>query len=406
MVLLKYIEMKLKFNNIYKYKIVKSIEKQFSYKLLFGEISYDEVITEKIYVLFKHDDGVTSFIITNVDSDLDLIIKSCIENVEPSDHWHENCIGINNIFTNNISNKNDYDDFNSEQILSWIQKQSKEIKKNINFNFNTIFNLYICKQLFLSNVGYSEQYTKTSSYILLENKHYKKIVNITDCSIGDNITNNLLKKLNFDELSLKSLNIKGNILFKAEAFASILDNMIKCFYADMIYNGLSIIKINDIGKKLFKSKFNLIASPFENILFDSEGTIISEKIIIKDGKFVDLLCNNAYSCYLGLKSYGNANLNDFNNISHQRLKFIPSKVSNKHAESVNIIINSIKILQFDIELGTINGIINYSDTIDNIYLYRSPICLNVESILNNIFFIGSKNKWINNILCPDVVIKI
>ncbi len=192
------------------------------------------------------------------------------------------------------------------------------------------------------------------------------------------------------------------IIIKKEAVANIISEYIIAFYADRLYKGQSFIRKNQMTKALYNKDFNITSVPFEDIYFDLEGTLIKEKPIILNGKFVGIISNFIYSRYLNINSFGNADLENPKAISHQRLKF---SLNEKFSEKLTDLDNTLIIHRFENLLSDVKeqSFMGLAICEKNGKKFYRTFNVTFEKFFNNIFSLDDEPLWVENIYCNDII---
>ncbi|CAL81551.1 PmbA family protein [Clostridium botulinum] len=401
----KRIEKRLLSKGIMEYKIIRTILRGMKYKEYFGSVSIEDLSDDKILVLFKTEEGIAKFTVSSFQSDniIDRIIETSMKNqMKMSLQWHDD--NFSDVKIEQNENYNRFYKFNSNDYIMWIKKEIDNISKKIKFTFNTIYTINVNKYCLRTNKDYIEQYNTSSEFLCIENKTFKRRSKLSNRFLKDDIALSIIKQLNNDDIPRNNINLnsKQRILLKAKGLSDFLNVYISLYYANYIYSNQSFIKTNYIGKQISKSNFDLIAIPYNGIKFDSEGSRIFKKLIVGSGKLINLLSNNSFSEYFNINSFGNASLDTHNTVSHQRLIFTCKNSERIVSKSVDLIIHQFENAYIDFEDNEVfrgNAICS-----DKSGYFRTTISFNLKYIFNNIYPIGNKSTWINNVYCQDVII--
>ncbi|MGB8451879.1 MAG: metallopeptidase TldD-related protein [Anaerocolumna sp.] len=402
----KRIEERLLGMGIKQYKIVRTIIKGLQYREYFGKEFIEDIYEDNLLVLLKTIRGVARFTISACQSVyiIDTAIESCIKNTGiMSMQWHDD--DFSSMIIENDENCNCFHNFNRNEYLMWIKQEMNTVSQAVNFKLNTVCKVKLYKYSLLTNKEYLEQYNTSSEFLCIENETYKRKAMIDNLFFNNDIAKLIIKQLNEVDIPLKKIRIEKNqrILIKAKALSSLLNTYVCLYYADRVYSKQSYIRTNYIGKEIVKNPFDLNAIPYNGIVFDGEGSRIYEKLIIDSGKLNNLLSNNSNSEYLGLTSYGNASLEMVDSVSHQRLIITLKNPEKVALQSLSLTIYQFENIYIDFADNEFRGIAICGDKFD---YYRTTISLNVEDVFNNIYPTGTKNTWIKNVYCQDVIFKI
>jgi|GEM_PF-4115885 Predicted Zn-dependent proteases and their inactivated homologs len=400
----KRIEKRLLAKGIKQYKIVRTIVKELRYREYFGKESIEDISDDKIFVLFKTGGGVAKFTISAFQSDntIDTIIESSIKNTEiMSVPWNDD--NFINVEIRKDENYNHFHNFDSNQYLMWIKQEMSEVSQSINFTFNVVYKVDMYRYCLLTNKDYLEQYNASSMLLCLENKTWKRRACLDNCFFKDDIDKSIIHQLNEVDLPRKNITINKSqsILIKAKALSKLLNAYICLYYADQVYSNQSNVRTDYIGKQIVKSEFDLIAIPYNGIKFDGEGSKISKKLIIDSGNLVNLLSNNSHSHYLNIKSYGNASFDMVDVVSHQRLIFTLKNKKKFVSQPIDLTIYHFQDVFIDFYNNEFIGIAICGDKSGR---YHANIRLNVKDTFDSIYSVGTKNAWIQNVYCQDVII--
>ena len=400
----KRIEERLLAQGIKEYKIIRTILKSFQYREYFEKVYIEDISDDKILVLFKTESGFSKFTISSFQPEkiIDTIIETSKKNtLKMSLQWHND--SFSDILIGNNENNTLFHSFDKDKYIIWIQEEIDRVSEKIAFPINVIYKVNMSKYCLRTNKDYLEQYTANSELICVENRTFKKKATLNNSFFKDNIANSIIKQLNKVDIPRKNINLnsKQSILIKAKGLSDLLNVYIFIYYANYIYSNQSFIKTSYIGKRIAKSNFDLISVPYNGIQFDSEGSKISKKSIVTSGKLVNLLSNNSFSEYLNINSFGNASLDTPNNVSHQKLVFTFKNSETIISQSIDLIISEFENLYIDFENNKLRG---SAICIDKLGFFRTTISFNIKDIFDNIYSIGKKSTWINNVYCQDIII--
>jgi hypothetical protein len=408
---IKYIEKSLIKKKVRDYKIIETNEKVFSYKNVSKKIEYETIVTNKILVMFKFCQKTAKFMVTDniPESMINLLIdigkNTCLSELSFGGdiNWHTS---VFNNFSGKRSekHKNLFDNFDPKKYLIWLNGEIAEISKKINFTVSCTYKVCLCQYNLLANDGFAEQYQLNSEFFCTDDKTFQKKALLKNCVLSESFANLAVKQLKRNLIlnTQKNLDMRQPVLVKAAAMAQLLNEYAALFYASNVYFKQSYIKKRDIGNKIAKSTFSLAALPYIGMKFDAEGNKIKKKQIIKNGKLVDLLSNNAAAACLRIKSCGNASCSDFEDIAHQRLKMLINPELLANAQKTAVTLHHFEYIFLDINERIFNGVAVCSDSENNRYL--ASVNFSAKEFFNKIYSAGHRGKWVENVFCPDVVV--
>jgi hypothetical protein len=392
-----YIRRILEEKNILKYKIISVNEKSFVFKYSFGKISTEETDLNKINVFFSTQKGVSKIVLssTNTNESIKSLIEDAIEKIDNND-----VLEMDNDFENLKLENKIYNEFDKSKYLKWLKSEVDKISQTAKISANFLYTINLNSYDLLINKNHIKQYHKSSECICFESQSFQKKAVLNEVYLNDNLHEKILEQFNsknpiFSEIDF---NLCKKVLIRAEAFATLLNIFIQLFYANNVYIH-GTVKTNDINEQIFKSRFDLISLPYDGILFDSEGNKTSEKFIIQDGRLLSLISNKTYDKYLKINSSGNADLNETDNVCHQRIKFIQKQKTNYSLGDADIVIESFENIYLDFNEKLFVGLVSYLDKSKNKCL--TSINLGAEKLFDKIFCAG-ENKWVENVYCSDV----
>lgn len=400
----KVIEEKLLLKGVKEYKIIRSLHKGLSYRVYNREVESKELLEERTVVLFKVKEGIAQFTVTLIESDqlIDNIIETCIKNAEKMS-LHMQMDNFNDIKIEKNGNIEKFKSFNADEYVRWLEFELKKVSLKLNFSFNTVYELNIYKYCLRVNGTYIEQYYVNSEIFCIENLTFKCKAKLSNVFPRSKIWDIIIEKMNeveFQTYTIDSFQGK-RILIQSEGISQLLNLYVVLFYGNYVYTNQSYIKVEDIGKQIAQSKFNLVSEPYDGIVFDSEGTRTIKKDIIHSGKLINLLSNSATSEYLNLNSFGDSSLIDPNIISHQKLIFTFSEESAIKYDEIDFIIYKFKYINIDFNENKYKGIAVCKGQLG---YFNTPVCFSIKDLFDNIYPIGTEKKWVNNVYCQDVMI--
>lgn len=399
---LRTIENILKKNEIKKYKIISKYEKSLLYTNVFGKENQCNTEFNKIKVTYLKNNLINEFTVSNVDESLiDGIVKKSLSSI--SDKFYSWTDNIPHPHNQKLLFKKEFDEFDFNEKIKKIKKELELLKSKIDFKVNFVFNFKTYRFELSTDKGSTHQYYFYSDGLCIENNQFQKKVNLKNILQENKLAEFILKKINIPTPPLKNIKIDFSVptLIKKKAFAEILNTYIQNFYADNILSKKSFIKNLKKNKKISKVPFTIFEEAFDNILFDSEGFPVKNKNIIENGILKNILGNNKLSNKLNFACYGNSSLLNENHIFHQKIKF-----HFKESKPAKKIYPSITLLDFEnsyinFENSSICGFITY---IEQNHTYKSFIEIYFKDIFDNIYNIYTKNTWVDNVYCPDIII--
>lgn len=295
--------------------------------------------------------------------------------------------------------ENEFNSFDSSIIEQKLREQLSWLKKRSDFiNFN--YTVCITKYTLFTHDNSIDQYYKESNFVYLNKENiaqFFQVKNIFDASKLFKVVNKRIQSSLY-----KDLIINGKILIKAEVIADIVNYYILSFYSSNIYEKKSLITPNDLQKIVCSTKISIKTIPFSGIYFDGEGQICSQRDLIKCGKLMRLIGNNKYDDLLHVDGYGYADLNNYNELSHQRLSFKVNDFSYPPYDEQTTIV-SIEHICYDMIHYKISAKIHY---IQNSKMFECNIIFNVRDFMSKLLDIGDQRSWHNNVYCSDLLLDI
>lgn len=384
--------------NIKNYKIVSISEKKLVFKYSFGEISTEETKFDKMNLFFSTKKGTSKIILLSTGTN-DFIKKLIEDAIEKTN---------NNVFqtdvdfeSSEIENKV-YNEFNKNKYLKWLESEVRKVSQNNKINLSFLYTINLNEYNLLIGKNPVKQYHTSSECVCFEDQSFQKKLILNEVYLNDNLHEKILKNFHLKNpvFAVKDFDSCERVLIKAEAFAELLNIFVELFYANNVY-AHGTVKSSDINKQIFKSSFDLVSLPYNGILFDSEGSKISEKFIIRNGRLLNLLSNNTYKRYLNINSSGNADLNEADKICCQRIKFVQKQEAKCPLNDADIIVKSFENIYLDFKERLFVGLAVCSDKFKSKYL--TAINFGIEKIFDKIYCVG-ESKWIKNIYCSDVLV--
>lgn len=399
----KYIKNVFKKLSVNHYKIIRKTSKELEYKNVFSEIFIGETNEDKLFVIFKYKNRVAKFSVSSDQSTS--LIKRCIfsslENSNTvSNVWHDFIFKKPN---KTFIDKNLFMNANVDNYIYWLTHEIEKIAQKVNFDFNFVYLSKFDRYVMYTQSNRTEQYKSFSECVCMDNKKFNKKAEISGLFLNSKLAKPILIDFFKEIYPFKNIDFdkENNFSITAKAFSQLLNVYMKIYYASNIFWGQSFIKLNQLHTPISKIKFNIGITSHKGILFDGEGNNIFKKFIIKSGRLVNFISNSEYSQYLGINSYGNADLDSPHNISHLRLffEFIEKK---SDYSNCNIIIKAFDYIYIDYNDQCFNGVATYYC---NGKIYKTIFKFNVQQLFENIYPRGNKYLRIDNVYCPDVLIK-
>lgn len=402
---IKLIKKALRKNKIKNYKVISTTTKCLWYKESFKQISHDNSVLEKIFVIFKNRNKISKFNVSPfedigiIESLIESGLKNSFENKQP---WLQQKTLLK--YNSCSESQRLFFEFDPDKFIHQLKENFEFVEKATGLKINTSYNLKVSKQNLLTDNSCLEQFYMTSDLLCMENTNFQKRASAKDLYLNDSFSEKIICELNKPYIPFAEDNIFDQklIIIKKEAVANIINEYIVAFYADRLYNGQSFVRKSQIKKVLYNKDFSITSLPFENIYFDLEGTILEEKSIILNGKLVDIISNFTYSRYLNINSFGNSDLENPEMISHQRLKF---SLNESFPRTLTSLDNTLVIHKFENLLGDITGqnFMGLAVCERNGKTFYKQFNLSFSKFFNNIFVLDDKSQWVKNVYCNDIV---
>lgn len=383
---------KLKTQNVNFYKFLWTYSKKITYKCIDNN---ENVIIEnnecsQIYAHSEYD-IIASLLNGN---NYNFVALHCKDKFDK-----ENWVKIAGKNRNNRNLENEFNSFNSSIIEQKLREQLSWLKKQSDFiNFN--YTVFVTKYTLFTHDNAIDQYYKGSNFVYLNKENipqFLQVKNIFDSSKLFKVINKRMQSSFYKELEKNC-----KILIKAEVIADILNYYVLSFYSSNIYEKKSPITPNDLQKIVCSTKISIKTIPFSGICFDGEGQLCFRRELIKYGKLMRLIGNNKYDDLLHVDGYGYADLNNYNELSHERLSFEVNNFSYpSYYEQTTIV--SIEHISYDMIHYKISAKIHY---IQNSKMFECDIIFNVRDFMSSLLDIGEQKSWHNNVYCSDLLLDI
>lgn len=391
---IKFIEKILLNYGILKYKIIEENIFKIRNKNVSDTIKSDETKIKKIYINFKDEKHYFKLTVNKMISDES--IKKLLLNTIKKHQFKE--VNKKNIisFEESINN---FEIFNREIYTKLIKDNIKNILKEIKLRVNSSCNLEIYNYKMLTDGKiYNQQYMHSDYFFYTTDSFHTSAYRSLNNDSKISFPSYICEQFNIYKLPKKEINLNKNILFKSNVAAELINSYISCFYGSNIYANNSFLKKNALSQTFFNFKFDLISEPFEEIIFDSEGSFTKTLYLIKDNKIENILTNQSFSKLLNLNNTGYASFFCCNNITHQNIKVI-SKCTSLTYPKIKTTVNFINILSFDPLTTNMTAQISFCENNEK---YQSYMNIN----LNNLFehsILESNICKNNGVFCGNLI---
>ncbi len=401
----RYIAHRLHQFGINQYKIIESNEKSLIYKDVFENVSYENFYLTEIFVILRIKNKISTFILSpDTSPDLiDKIIEKSIANAFSLKFNWDNTDKIEQPSSSTNTLANIFEEFNVESYISQVKNEIDKVQKATLLTLNTVVNISSYQYRLITQESEYIQYHFSSECICLENKTFSQKALLRNFTSVVNLSDNIIEKLN-ERINVVPKRVDcSTILIKNIAVSQLVNSFANQFYADNVYLGSSIIKTDNIGKRIINNNICLNSLPYDGIIFDGEGSPINVKVLIKNGQLINLLSNNRFASYLDLKDSGNASFTSDRKITHQILKFNVHEVLDETDLTPTIIVNNIENMSIDSSKNSFTMIANCSDENGN---YCTSLNFNIRNFLDNIYSTDKNLNLIDNVYCQDIVYKL
>ena len=277
------------------------------------------------------------------------------------------------------------------------------VLKNCKLKLNATIEIKILQQLIIiSNKRIQQQIIHIEGFFYKSDNILENFFISFFNPLKNSISYLLQKQISYNKVNFlyKNLDLSKPILFKSNVVAEFLNQYIIAFYSNNVYFENSFIKTKDINNKIFNFNFDLVSLPFNGIKYDSQGFKTKKIYLIKENYLKNLICNQYFSDLLNILNPGNADLFNYEAISHQRLKIIPKLFILKQNYDEIPIVYSSKILRFDIKTTRLLA--------DVLFCYKNKhFRAKIFTSLNLLFeksIFSKKNSTNNNVICRDMLV--
>ena len=384
--------------SVSKYKIIEKNLFKIQYKDISETINFDETKLGTLYISFNINDKCFKLTVNKSlsEQDIETLLSKSLGLYKTKTEGTFNLINR----TKNTYKKtaNDIKLYTNEFCSKIVKENAKIIFKSIDFKANASYGMEVYNYKMLANGKiYNQQFIHSDYFFYkLDDPSVNAYISLNN-DLRISSTDLIFKQFDINKLPQKTIDLSKNILFKSTVVAELLNSYISCFYADNIYANNSLIKKREILSKKFNFKFDLISTPFEGIIFDSDGFFTKDIYLIKDNKLKNILSNEYFSKILNIENTGNAVFFDSNSIAYQNIKVIPRCYIRDF--KYQFIVDYIKILSFDTATSNLSAQIIFSE---NGNKYQSNLNVNLNYVLEHSFFEEHLHKN-NGILCGNML---
>ena len=182
------------------------------------------------------------------------------------------------------------------------------------------------------------------------------------------------------------------------ALSKILQLVTSLFYASNVNNENGYFSYSDLGKKMFPNYLSLVSLCPPNLMYDSEGNKICEKMLIKSGIINDYLTNSKYSYVVPGILSGNASLIESNRIEAYQIKLITNKI-----EVQDKILD--RIIDFE-EISLLHGRIKGTAISVSQALIHVNFEMTIGDFFNKISYVSDEFELVDKCWVTDAVLEL